>query len=227
MKTSYRRRLVVVLLAMVLSPGVRATAPDSADSSIREFLSQNDEQRPYRATRRLEGENGGKHGWIEVVTEFSPRTGFRYDITAEGGASEVRAKLLRPLLDAERDVIARGEIARSNYQFQPNGVDAEGLANILLSPKREDVVLVAGTMFLRPSGELVRVQGRLAKNPSLWIKHVDIVRSYDRIGGVVLPVVLQSNVQLRLIGRASVRMTYAYTEVNGRPVDPTYLARGR
>ena len=35
--------------------------------------------------------------------------------------------------------------------FQPNGVDDDGLANILLSPRRKEPVLVDGTMFLRPS----------------------------------------------------------------------------
>jgi hypothetical protein len=215
------------MFAIILTPGIRATAYDPADTSIREFLSQNEQTHPYRATRRLEGENGGSRAWMEAVTEFSPATGFKYQITAEGGSSDVRSKMLRPLLDAERDVIARGEIARSNYQFQANGVDENGLANILLSPRREDVVLVAGTMFLRPDGELVRLQGRLAKNPSFWVKRIDIVRSYGRIDGVVLPIALESSAQLRLVGNASVRMTYSYTEINGRTVAPSLTARKR
>ena len=35
---------------------------------------------------RLEAENGSRKGWIEAVTEYSPETGFRYEITAEGGS---------------------------------------------------------------------------------------------------------------------------------------------
>ena len=74
-------------------------------------------------------------------------------------------------------------------------------------------------MFLRPDdGELVRLQGRLAKNPSLWVRSVHIARLYDRIDGVVLPVALESNAELRLLGPATLRMTYEYLEIDGHPV---------
>ena len=87
------------------------------------------------------------------------------------------------MLEGEREVFAQGEAARAslalaNYAFQPNGVDDDGLANILLSPKRKERVLLSGTMFLQPDGgDLVRLQGRLAKNPSFWVRNVEIVRS--------------------------------------------------
>ena len=81
--------------------------------------------------------------------------------------------------------MSRSALAPCNYEFQVNGVDENGLAKVLLSPKRKERVLVSGAMFLRPAdGELVRVQGRLAKSPSFWVKTVDIVRTYDRIEGV-------------------------------------------
>jgi hypothetical protein len=92
---------------------------------------------------------------------------------------------------------------------------------VLLSPKRKERVLVSGAMFLRPvDGELVRVQGRLAKSPSFWVKTVDIVRTYDRIGGAVMPVSLETTAQVRMFGTATLRMTYQYSEIDGRPVEP-------
>ena len=209
---------------MSIPPSVRATVPDVADHSIRQFLAQDDTQHTYRAARRLEAENGSRRGWIEAVTEYSPSTGFRYEITAEGGSKYIRAKVLRAVLDGERDVIAQGEtarlaLARSNYIFEANGVDAEGLANILLSPRRRERVLVSGTMFLQPrDGALVRVQGRLAKSPSFWVKNVDVIRSYERIAGAIVPVELESNAEVRLLGQARLRMTYVYSEIDGHPV---------
>jgi hypothetical protein len=220
----HRLGLVALLLALAIPPSVKATVPDAADNSIRQFLAKDDTLRPYRATRRLEAENGRRRGWIEAVTEYSPRTGFRYEITAEGGSGHIRDKVLRAVLDGERDVIAQGQTARlalapSNYIFQPNGVDAEGLANILLSPRRQERVLLAGTMFLQPhAGDLVRVQGRLAKSPSFWVKNVDIIRTYTRIAGAIVPVALESNAEVRLLGRARMRMTYVYSEIDGSPV---------
>jgi hypothetical protein len=107
-----------------------------------------------------------------------------------------------------------------------HGVDENGLAKVLLSPKRKERVLVSGAMFLRPTdGELVRVQGRLAKSPSFWVKTVDIVRSYERIEGAVVPVALETTAQVRLFGTATLRMTYDYSEIDGRPVQSQTLAQ--
>jgi hypothetical protein len=205
--------------------GALATVPDPADHSMRKFLSQEDVLHPYRATRRLEAENGDRKGWIEVVTEYSRPAGFRYETIAEGGSSYIRNKILKAVLEGERDTVAQGDAARSalaptNYRFEPHGIDADGLANILMSPRRKDSVLVAGTLFLQPTGgDVVRLEGRLAKSPSFWVRNVDITRSYARINGVSVPVVLHSNAEIRLLGPASFHMTYVYSEIEGRPVD--------
>ena len=212
---------------VVIAQSVQATAPDAADSSIQQFLDQSDAQPAYRAIRRLEARSGDKHGWLEAVTEYSPKTGFDYEVTAEGGSGVIRTKVLRAVLDGESEVIsqgasARSSLARANYTFQPNGVDREGLANVLLSPRRKEPALVAGTLFLQPSdGNLVRLEGRLAKSPSFWVKNVDIVRRYEQIGGVVMPVALESKAQLRMLGgTGALRMTYSYSQVDGRAVSP-------
>jgi hypothetical protein len=204
---------------------VNATVPDPADNSIQQFLAQKDAQPPYRANRRLEATSKDRNGWLEAVTEYSPETGFDYTITAEGGSGMIRGKVLRAVLEGEREVISQGDTARSslaraNYIFQPNGVDDEGLANVLLSPRRKEPVLVDGTLFLQPTdGNLVRLEGRLAKSPSFWVKSVDIVRKYERIAGVVVPVALESKAQVRLLGgAATLRMTYTYSEIDGRSV---------
>jgi len=130
------------------------------------------------------------------------------------------------VLDGEREIIALGETARSalardNYTFQPNGIGADGLANIQMTPRRKERVLLSGSMLLRPAnGDLVRVEGRLAKSPSFWVKNVDIVRIYERINGVVVPVRLESRAQVRFLGDATLRMTYRYSEIDGRRVEP-------
>ena len=221
-----RGRVLVGLLALAIAPTVRATAPETADHCIRRFLAQDDAQPRYRAIRRLEAENGSRRGWLEAAIEYTPPTGFRYQVTAEGGSGLIRDKILRGVLDAERNAIAQGDTGRSsialeNYVFEPSGVDPDGLARVLLSPRRKDRVLVAGAMFLQPDdGALVRLQGRLAKSPSFWVRNVEIVRSYQRIRGLDLPVALESRADLRLFGPATLRMTYVYSEVDGHPVRP-------
>src|SRR5262245_8812861 len=180
-RTGPDARLLIVALAIGMVPTLGATTPnppDAAEHCIHKFLAQDDAQPQYRATRRLEADNEGRTGWLEAVTEYSPATGFRYRVTAEGGSGLIRSKVLRAVLDAEREAIARGETSRSsidrtNYTFQPQGMDDDGLAIVRLTPLRKDRVLVAGSMFLNASeGNLVRLQGRLAKSPSFWVHDV-------------------------------------------------------
>jgi hypothetical protein len=218
--------IAVAAFTAGLVPGLRAAGSADADASrsIRQFLARGIQDPPYRAMRRLEAENGQRTGWLEAVTDFSPATGFRYEVLAEGGSQYIRSRVLRALLDAERDAVARGEPARSalsfaNYEFGSEGRDPSGLVRVPLTPKRNEGVLVAGSMFLTPTdGELVRVEGRLARNPSFWVKEVDIVRSYARISGAVVPVTLDTRAQLRMLGRATLRMTYEYSEINGERI---------
>lgn len=210
--------------ALLASSGVVASMPDAGDACVRRFLAQNGADHEYRGVRRLEAQNGDRSGWIEAKTEYSISRGFSYEIIDQGGSGFIRDRILRGVLEGEQKIITQGHQARSalaptNYSFQPAGVDADGLANVLLSPKRRDQVLVAGTLFLRPDqAEPVRLQGRLAKSPSFWIKNVDIVRTYARVGGIVMPVALESTAEIRLFGSAAMRMSYVYSEIDGRPV---------
>lgn len=195
------------------------------DESIDRFFAQASRQADYRGTRRLEAENGKRSGWLDAATEYAHDTGFRYQITAEGGSEYIRKKVLKAVLDGERAVVASGEdtrsaLARTNYNFQPSGINGDGLVRVLLSPRRKERALVAGVMLLRPDqGELVRVEGRLAKNPSFWVRNVDIIRTYERIGGVVVPVGMDTKAHIRFLGSATFRMTYRYSEINGQPVE--------
>jgi hypothetical protein len=230
-----RIHALMALLAVASVPAVKATAPNAADQSIKQFLARH-ETHSYRAVRRLEAENGDRRGWIEAITEYSSVGGLQFEITSEGGSGYIRKKVLRALLEAERDAFARGDAERSalvgsNYTFEPAGVGADGLVAVLLSPRRKEHALVEGTMFLHTSdGALVRLQGRLAKNPSFWVKNVDIVRSYERIGTAVMPIALESRAQLRMLGPAKLRMTYSYLEIDRQPIDtatPTELSAYR
>ena len=203
---------------------VGAKEQDAADRSIEQFLARSEGPPSYRATRKLVAENGSRRGWLDAVTAYSPATGLAYEVTAEGGSGYIRNKVLRAVLKGEQEIIALGEAARSslepsNYTFLANGVDADGLANVLISPRRQERVLISGTMFLRPAdGDLVRLQGRLARNPSFWVKNVEIVRKYERIEGAIVPILLESTAQLRMLGEATLRMTYSYSEIDGRAV---------
>jgi hypothetical protein len=195
-----------------------------AAAALQQFLDRPATAHSYSASRRLEASGSGQRGWLDVQTDFSPASGLAYQVTAEGGSGYVRSRVLRSLLDEEQRLIARGAsasvaLSADNYDFAPEGINDEGLAVVATRPLRKDRSLIAGRMFLTADGDIVRIEGRLAKNPSFWVTRVAVVRSYRRINDAIVPVSLESTAQLRLLGSSTLLMTYRYTQVDGAAVD--------
>lgn len=180
----------------------------------------------YRALRRLEAKSDklGGSAWIEAWTEVDPGKGFRYQIVTEGGSGFVRGKVLRPWLDGEKKMWANGDPERAslsleNYTFTDRGLTPDGLAWLDVKSRRKDVLLVDGSIFVNPEdGDLVRIQGRLSKTPSFWTRRVEVVRHYQRINGIRVPIAIESIAQVLIAGRSTFRMTYEYETINGQQV---------
>jgi hypothetical protein len=180
--------------------------------------------RQYRAYRRLHArsERLSQEGWLEAWTEFDER-GFRYEIVRERGSEQVRNRVLRAVLKREQELLAEGDTARgaltaANYHFG-EAVEENGLRYVPLKPKRKDTLLVDGYMVMSPDdGELLRVEGRLARNPSFWTSLVRIIRHYTRLDGVRVPIAAHSMAKLKFAGEAQMDVRYEYASINGRPV---------
>jgi hypothetical protein len=218
----------VVALVAVLPPG---SGPEAAqgppDPLVARFLERQASQlTEYRAVRRLEAANArfGKSGWLEATTWLDPSRGFGFTITGEGGSGLIRNRVLRPALEAEAGAVTGGEAARStlgpdNYVFTPEGAGPDGLEVVRITARRTEKFLVNGRLLLRPPDlDLVRMEGRPAKNPSWWTTKVEIVRQYDRVNGVRVPVRFESTASVRLVGQSTFSMTYTYSSVNGAAV---------
>lgn len=160
-------------------------------------------------------------GWVEALTEFDPEAGLRYELLAEDGTGRVRGAL-KGVLDGERQATLPGKSAGAaltleNYEFQPGTMDENGLVALGVKPRRRDAALVDGTVFVTAeSAELVRVEGRLARNPSFWTRSVDIVRRYERRAGHVVPVEVRSFADVKIAGLTEFVMRYEYESVDGQ-----------
>ncbi|MGE0448189.1 MAG: hypothetical protein AB7Q29_01250 [Vicinamibacterales bacterium] len=210
-------------LATAARPAAAPLPHAVATAAMEKFLARPSGVHGYRAARRLEATARGHRGWLDVQTALSPDTGLHYEVTAEGGSGYIRTRVLRSLLDEERRLVAEGKggvsLSPENYKFSCEGVDENGFAVVALTPLRKDRALVDGHMLLTPDGDLVRLEGRLAKNPSFWVTRADIVRLYRRINGALVPVSLQTTAQLRLLGASTLQMTYRYSHIDEQPVD--------
>lgn len=232
---------------------------ESTDPSLLErFLSfQTEPLVRYRAARRLEAENKrfNVKGWMEVMTELSPESGFTWTVISEGGSGYIRNKVLRKTLEGEAQAVrnnepAKAALSEANYIFtltapakspaaraksddedddvEPSldGDGEAGLAKLFITPKRKDMLLVNGAVVVAATdADLVQVEGRLAKTPSFWTRSVDIVRRYARVAGIRVPVLTESTANVRIAGRSAFRMTYTYQMINGRELPSQTSAR--
>ena len=112
----------------------------------------------------------------------------------------------------------RADLTSANYEFTETGRDETGDRVVQIKPRRADVMLVDGRAVLNDNGDLLRVEGKLSKNPSFWTSLVNIVRQYARIGGVRVPVASETTAQVKFVGNAQLDVFYDYQSVNGRPV---------
>jgi hypothetical protein len=226
-------RLIVVCAAAGSMATLHAKTPkvqghaDVTAAALQRFLSRTDEPPvPYRALRHLEAQNPKfkQKAWMDVWTEFDHATGLRYTIVAQGGSQYIRTKVFLAALDGEQKMWTNREpqkasLTHDNYEFQKGSATADGLTSVSVKPRRKDVLLVEGSIFVQPEdGDLARIEGKLSKSPSFWTRRVDIVRRYQRIAGERMPVSIESVAHVLIAGRSTFKMTYEYETVNGHHV---------
>ena len=215
--------------------GAPAPAPASAEYvAVQRFLTDL-EKLPvaYKARRRMEASSSklNESAWMEAITSYSPSAGFSYQIVAQGGSERIGNRVLKKVLEAEKDNSAprewlRGVLSRENYEFNVNGQTPEGHIKVQLNPRRRDSRLVDGVAVLAPrSGDLLRVEGRLSKSPSMWVRWAQVCRRYTTIGGSVMPVSVESIADVRIAGESKFAMSYEYNMVDGQAIaSPQILA---
>jgi hypothetical protein len=237
-----RSLLVALLVASALSHARAAGSSHSGTPGanlpvLQRFLALDDPApTEYRALRHLDARNDHfeSSASMDVWTDANAAHGFRYRIVSEGGSEYIRSHVFVASLETERKMWESGAPNRAaltaeNYVFEDRGECYDGLAGLTVKPRRRDVLLIEGSIFLRPDdGELMRMEGRLTKAPSFWTRRVEIVRWYQRFAGVRMPVALESVANVLIAGRSTFRMSYDYETVNGQrvgtPVPRTLVA---
>ncbi len=174
-------RLALCIAVGLASPLVaqEGDQPPVGSAVLERFLSHQAEPVvQYRATRRLEAENGrfNVKGWMNVATELSPERGFTWTIIDEGGSGYIRNKVLRKTLEGEAAAVknndpSKAALNEANYTFalvaprgkkekaaeessddaplpEIGGSSAEGHARLFITPKRKDMLLVDGAVVV-------------------------------------------------------------------------------
>ena len=211
---------MTVLLAAAAAPG----SAQSQDAGTQAASLHEQPLTQFRAYRRMHARNDhfDQEAWLEAWTEFDER-GFRYTIVSESGSDYIRSKVLKAVLKREQELMNDGQCGRSeltpdNYEFR-EVQQGDGERYVTLKPKRKDVLLVDGRMVLSQDGrELLRVEGRLSKNPSFWTSLVNVIRHYARLDGVRVPIATESTAKVKFAGLSHLDVHYEYETINHRPV---------
>ena len=220
-----RRTLMCVMAFTIVSAALVLAAPRPAGRSDDRLAWDEEPVLEYRALRRMHAWNERFHqeAWMDAWTELHEGV-FSYRIVSEHGSDKIRRKVLHAILDRERALVNdghmdRGDLSTENYEFGEPRYGDGGSQYVPLKPRRRDVLLVDGRMVLSADGrELLRVEGKLAKNPSFWTTLVNVVRRYARLDGVRVPIATESTAKIRFAGMSRLEVDYQYESVNGRPL---------
>lgn len=146
---------------------------------------------------------------VTAALEFSPgKTTYtieRHDGSARG------IDVVRRILDHEVDAssskskaVSSPALSPANYDFRYLGESVlEGNPCYLLGlvPKRQEKELIEGQAWVdRDTFEVRRIEGDLAKSPSIWIKKVHVVISFGDVDGNWLQTGLNATADVRLLG---------------------------
>ena len=215
--------VAATLAALSLAARAQGPGPQTDAPALAKFLAL-DQAAPaqHRALRRFDAGSPRLKSvaWMDVWTE-TDAGGFRYQIVAEGGSGYIRSRVFRGTLQIEERQWASkapdaAAVTHSNYRFAETATQPDGLVRIAVLPRRKDLLLVDGWIFLRPEdGDLVRIEGQLSKSPSFWTRGVHIVRHYERIAGVRMPVALDTTSNVLVAGTSTFRQRWEYESING------------
>ena len=213
----------VTLLVAAAAGTLAASAPDESPG-IPPSIREQQPLKQYRAYRRMHARSDrfDQEAWLEAWTEMDGQS-FTYTIVSEKGSDYIRNKVLKAVLRREQELVTdgacdRSELTPENYTFQDASM-GDGEQYVTLKPKRKDVLLVDGRMVLSEDGtQLLRVEGKLSKNPSFWTSLVNVIRHYARIDGVRVPIATESTAKVKFAGTSHFEVHYEYETINGRPV---------
>lgn len=221
-----------IINAASFGPGVDeppASTPPAATVMLDRFLSSGQPAlTSYRARRVLTASTmGGRmSATLEAWTALDPDGTLSFEVVRQDGSGLLQKRVLLAALETERRTRNHGEMAQSeltnaNYEFQVDSDTKEdGLATVRLVPRRRTPMLLNGFATIRRhDGDIVRIDGSPSRSPSWWTKRVDIVRRYDRIAGVRVPIEMLSHADVRIVGTSAFSMTYEYESVNGVTVE--------
>jgi len=176
----------------------------------------------YSVTRtyQIKSSSGKVRAETQVLMQYRAPGVKEFKVLSEGGSGIIRGRVFKPLMDSEVETAAGrsrsdSSINPANYNFEVIGeesVDGHQCIVVQATPTRDDKYLFKGKVWIHATEfAVVRIEGQPARTPSWWIKQVDFVRRYQKIGQFWLPAQDESTSQVRVFGTYTLTVShYSY-----------------
>jgi outer membrane lipoprotein-sorting protein len=151
------------------------------------------------------GDDGEKERQVVANVNFLPPGTKSFEITKSSGgmAEHVVRKVLEKEAEVAKDPDVNG-INIQNYDFALQSVSSLDGARcyvLAITPKRESKDLIEGRIWVDTNTFLIhRVEGKPTKNPSWWVKDVQLVLTFANVDGMWLQTATQAIAHVRFAG---------------------------
>jgi hypothetical protein len=166
-----------------------------------------------------------KHARMIVDARFNAPQNKELTIVSEEGSGLLRNRVLRQLVSSEleannSDNQSKTALTDANYNFSLIGreqMDGRDCFVLDVKAKTKSKFLYNGKIWVDSKDfAVVHIRAQPAKNPSFWIKRVDIEHQYEQVGSFWLPKINQSTSSIRLGGRAALKIDYGSYDVSNK-----------
>ena len=219
-----------------------STPPSLTAPQILERMVQADNDRlaalaGYSGVRhyRFDNRKSNKHAELTVRMSCGNDGVKTFEVVDENGSGFVRNYILRKMIEAEVESSQNGErketrIIPENYDFRLVGTEAlDGRDSYVLeiNPRKPTKFSIRGRIWVDAQDfAIARIQGQPAKNPSFWIRSVQVVQRYGRTDQFWLPALNHSVAQARVFGATEVVIEYSDYKTKVRQVQARTRAAG-
>lgn len=184
--------------------------------------------RQYEGIRQYELRNaqGRLSARTVVRMEYRAPDTKTFVTVSEDGSKWIRGFIFNRLMKNEGEAAAGREkrdssITPHNYAFRFLGeedLDGYHCYQVQAMPKRQDKYLFEGQIWIDSHDfAVVKIVAHPAKNPSFWIKRVDWVRHYGKLGDFWLPLKDDTAIDVRIFGLKHLSIDYRDYVVNPGP----------
>jgi len=151
---------------------------------------------------------------VSVVRRISCGGQVAYTVLASTGDLRVKREIINRYLAAESQGRDAGStsITPTNDEFRLKstiGPEGQRVQIFRIKPKRKKVGLFKGELWLdAKTGMPLREEGQFVKVPSIFLKSIRFVRTYEMRDGVSIPTSIESRLETRLLGRVELSVHF-------------------